>query len=164
MAEQETVKFIRTQKGDCPVDYTALANLPKSDTTLKKSGEFADAAVTGTRLGNLDTTVANLNKTSAKKSTTINGKTLENNITLESSDIGAAPEQHSHAASDINSGTLSMERGGTDANNGKDGLKNLLAAGHMILSEYQYGTNAQFEAMKEKNNALIGQVFFVKVQ
>ena len=41
------IKKIKTKTGDKQIDYTALANLPVSDKTLSKTGEFADAAETG---------------------------------------------------------------------------------------------------------------------
>lgn len=44
---------IRTTEGDKKIDYTALANLPKSDTTLKQKGAFADAETVGTEIANL---------------------------------------------------------------------------------------------------------------
>lgn len=43
----EYITKIRTESGDLQIDYEALANLPKSDSTLSKSGEFADAKATG---------------------------------------------------------------------------------------------------------------------
>ena len=63
---------------------------------------------------------------------------------------GFSETDHEHDASDVKSGTfstaripnISMSKGGTGATNGSDGLKNLLAAGPMILKEgvnYQYG-------------------------
>lgn len=44
------VTKIRTEDGDKPIDYKALANLPQSDATLTKSGEFADAKSVGDAL------------------------------------------------------------------------------------------------------------------
>lgn len=44
------IKKIRTDIGDLQIDYEALANLPKSDTTLSKSGKFADAKVVGDKI------------------------------------------------------------------------------------------------------------------
>lgn len=44
------VTKIRTESGDKQIDYEALANLPQSDATLTKSGEFADAKVVGDAL------------------------------------------------------------------------------------------------------------------
>lgn len=41
------VTKIRTEDGDKQIDYEALANLPQADTTLTKSGEFADAKAVG---------------------------------------------------------------------------------------------------------------------
>lgn len=60
-------------------------------------------------------------------------------------DVGAASKDHKHSATDINTGTLSSDRlpvvpidkGGHGASNGSDGLKNLLAAGPMIISPHQ---------------------------
>lgn len=40
------VTKIRTESGDLQIDYNALANLPQSDPTLTKPGEFADAKAT----------------------------------------------------------------------------------------------------------------------
>lgn len=44
------VTKIRTEDGDKQIDYEALANLPQSDVTLAKSGEFADAKAVGDAL------------------------------------------------------------------------------------------------------------------
>lgn len=44
------VTKIRTESGDKQIDYEALANLPQPDTTLTKSGEFADAKAVGDAL------------------------------------------------------------------------------------------------------------------
>lgn len=43
----EYITRIRTTDGDIPYDYNSLANLPPFDTTLTKSGNFADAKATG---------------------------------------------------------------------------------------------------------------------
>jgi hypothetical protein len=80
---------------------------------------------------------------------------------------GFSKTGHSHAAADIASGTfaaaripnISMSKGGTGATNGSDGLKNLLAAGPMILKEgtgYQYGDTLPSPGTK-------GRIFFKKV-
>lgn len=53
MADTELyVTKVRTNSGDKLIDYNALANLPQSDTTLTKSGKFADAKVVGDTLKN----------------------------------------------------------------------------------------------------------------
>lgn len=44
------VTKVRTEDGDLQIDYEALANLPKPDTTLSKSGSFADAKVVGDQI------------------------------------------------------------------------------------------------------------------
>lgn len=46
-------------------------------------------------------------------SRTVNGKALSADISLSAADVGAAASSHTHAASDITSGTLSVSRGGT---------------------------------------------------
>ena len=46
----ELVTAIRTENGPTKIDYNALANLPKSDTALVKSGGFADAKAVGDAL------------------------------------------------------------------------------------------------------------------
>lgn len=50
--------------------------------------------------------------------------------------LGAAPAQHSHKAADITE-PIPTTGGGTGAQNGADGLANLLAAGYTRLSNYQ---------------------------
>lgn len=50
--------------------------------------------------------------------------------------LGAAPTQHSHKPADITE-AIPMSGGGTGAQNGADGIANLLAAGYMRLSSYQ---------------------------
>lgn len=160
----DLVKLIRTEKGDLPIDYTALANLPKSDTTLTKPGEFADAQVVGSKIKSINEEVKNLNTNSVKNTVTINDKPLTENIKLTPSDVGSAPAQHEHSTGNITSGVLPIERGGTNSGNGSEGLKNLLAAGPMILSDHQYGTQAQFDVLKSSGTATKGQIFFVKVQ
>lgn len=80
---------------------------------------------------------------------------------------GFSKTGHAHTAADITSGTfstaripnISMSKGGTGATNGSDGLKNLLAAGPMILKEgegYQYGDTLPSPGTK-------GRIFFKKV-
>lgn len=46
----EYVTKIRTENGDKQIDYNALANLPQPDATLTKSGSFADAKATGSKI------------------------------------------------------------------------------------------------------------------
>ena len=50
----ELIKRIRTTSGDAQIDYLSLANLPSSDATLTKSGSFADAAVVGTKITQIE--------------------------------------------------------------------------------------------------------------
>lgn len=48
---------------------------------------------------------------------------------------------HTHSASDITSGVISVAHGGTGASNGATALQNLFSAGATILSSNQYGDN-----------------------
>lgn len=76
---------------------------------------------------------------------------------------GFSESGHKHAAGDVTSGTfaaariptISMSKGGTSATNGSDGLKNLLAAGPMILSSEQYGDTLP-------DPGTVGRIFFLK--
>ena len=58
----EYIKKIQTDKGEKQIDYNALANLPKSDTSLSKGGFFADAKVTGEKIEKLSQEKVNINQ------------------------------------------------------------------------------------------------------
>lgn len=49
----EYITKIRTEQGDKQIDYRYLANLPTIDTSLKLSGQPADAQATGMAINNL---------------------------------------------------------------------------------------------------------------
>lgn len=188
------ITSIRTTNGDLPYDYNFLANLPQSDTTLSKSGSFADAKATGSAINNINTEIQNIsvemqninveieniNETTQStdgnidtinaaidqlKARTINNKPLSEDIVLIASDVGAAESEHTHAADDIDNGVFDIDRipmipiqnGGTNANNGKDGLKNLLAAGPMILSSHQFG-----DTLPDAGTP--GRIFFLRIK
>ena len=53
-------------------------------------------------------------------------------------------------------GTVPITKGGTGASNGSTGLANLLAAGNMVLSTYQYGDELPAAGT-------LGRVFFKRV-
>lgn len=55
----------------------------------------------------------------------VNNKALSADIALSYSDVGAANEQHNHSADEISSGTLPIERGGTNASTSTQALENL---------------------------------------
>lgn len=160
MADQ-TIKAIRTQAGDLQIDYTALANkpAPKKFSDSVSDGDFADAKSFKDKINSMGTIdTSNF----VPKTRTINGKALSSDITLTATDLGISNTGNNNA-SNITTGTLAIKNGGTGADNGKEGLKNLLAAGPMILSSNQYGSNNKFEALKEDGTAVAGQIFFVKV-
>lgn len=56
---------------------------------------------------------------------TVNGKVLSEDIALTPADVGAAPEEHTHSAGEITSGTLGVARGGTGAETAAQARTNL---------------------------------------
>lgn len=75
--------------------------------------------------------------------------------------LGAAATQHQHGASDITE-VIPVAKGGTGAVAGNTGLKNLLAAGPMILSPHQFGS-----ALPEEKEGIIfedGMIFLVPIK
>lgn len=96
------------------------------------------------------------------------GGTGETNAEDALTALGGAKAKHSHAASDINTGTLATARlptvpinkGGTGASNGATGLKNLLAAGYMQMSSYQIVSSVS----AIPSNAPNGSLFLVPVE
>ena len=54
------IKRIKTTGGESQIDYSALANLPTSDTSLSVEGGFADAMTTGSELDYLENTKSNI--------------------------------------------------------------------------------------------------------
>ena len=95
----------------------ASSNLTASRALVSNSsGKVAVSAVTSTELGYLDGVTSSIQTQLDGKvptSRTVNGKALTGNISLSASDVGAASSSHSHSASNITSGTLPIERGGT---------------------------------------------------
>lgn len=72
--------------------------------------------------------------------------------------LGAAPSQHSHKPADITE-AIPMYLGGTGAQNGSDGLANLLAAGNLKLSSKQI-----VEALPDAANLPDGTCMLLLVQ
>lgn len=56
---------------------------------------------------------------------TVNSMPLSSDVTLSAADVGAASISHSHSASDITSGSLSISRGGTGASTAANARTNL---------------------------------------
>jgi hypothetical protein len=73
--------------------------------------------------------------------------------------LGAASAQHSHKAADITE-AIPMSGGGTGAQNGSDGLANLLAAGYMRMSSYQIVASVD----NIPADAPEGAIFFVPME
>jgi len=66
---------------------------------------------------------------------TINNKSLDADIALTATDVGAAEPSHEHSAQDITSGILSVEQGGTGASSAETALENLGAVETGIRNE-----------------------------
>ena len=100
----------------------ASSNLTASRALISNSsGKVAVSDVTSTELGYLDGVTSAIQTQLDGKvptSRTVNGKALSANISLTASDVGAASSSHSHSASNITSGILSVERGGTGNSSG----------------------------------------------
>ena len=99
------VTKIRTENGDMQIDYNALGNLPKFDTTLTESGYIADAKSVGDQIKVISESVNqlaedvtniadNLTPQAIGAAATINGVSPDENgnIQLTADDIGAAPD------------------------------------------------------------------------
>ena len=78
------------------------------------AGSGIDADLLDGKHGSEYATIEQFNST-VPQSRTINSKPLSSDIELTHDDVGAAKINHTHAASDITSGTLSIENGGTGA-------------------------------------------------
>jgi hypothetical protein len=161
----EYITAIRTDKGNLPIAYDSLYGKPDivTPSSLAKTGQIADASAVYTQINGINDKIKNMPDMASIK---INNKSFSSgSLTLSASDVGAAPASHTHKMSEIADGTIPISKGGTGATTGSDGLKNLLATGPMILkSGKQYGTQAQFDALKDEGTAQIGQIFFVRVQ
>ncbi len=99
------------------------------------SDELAAGAVTSAKLGDASVSAAKLGAASVETA-----KIADGAITTAK----------------LASAAVTIAKGGTGSSNGSTGLKNLLAAGNMILSSYQYGT-----ALPAAGTA--GRLFFKKV-
>ena len=127
------VKKIRTESGDLPIDYNALANLPSAGSTTQpvymvngepkattytlgasvpSNAKFTDTTYTLSSFG-IEATAAEIN--------TVKGATtyIQNQLNAK------ADSSHNHSASNITSGTLPIERGGTGATTAAGVLENL---------------------------------------
>ena len=67
---------------------------------------------------------------------TINSKPLSSDITLNALDVGAAESIHTHLMSDITSGTLPIDMGGTGATIAEEALA---ALGGIAVSNFRFG-------------------------
>ena len=115
------------------LDADLLDGKHGSEYATKAQGTKADSAIQGVQ-GNGTTITPNANKVvnvtpsnigAVPNTRKVNNKALSADITLSYSDVGAANEQHNHSADEISSGTLPIERGGTNASTSTQALENL---------------------------------------
>lgn len=89
------VKKIRTESGDLQIDYTALANLPQSDTTLTQRGKFADAQIVGSK-------ITELNNKISTNATELENKISESIKEITPDSIGALPSTYTPPVKSVN--------------------------------------------------------------
>lgn len=82
------VTKVRTERGDLQIDYEALANLPKSDTTLTQSGAFADAQVTGDKIAAAQSTADSAVEAAAKAQSTADEALSKSGVTSVNTEKG----------------------------------------------------------------------------
>jgi hypothetical protein len=154
MAEK-LITRIKTDVGNLRIDYNALANKPDNlelDSTLTKSGKAADAKIVGDKLKEIQTDVGNvslpalgvtasvtelnyMDGVTSNVQTQLNGKAASEHT---HSDLANAT--HSHDASDISSGILPIDKGGTGANTADDALYSLGAQPKLLVNDVQLST------------------------
>lgn len=88
------VKKIRTDAGDLQIDYNALANLPKTDTTLEVSGKAADAKAVGDAITKAEGAMESMVKT-------VIGDQIEASEERMTSLVKGAVANHGHALSSL---------------------------------------------------------------
>jgi cytoskeletal protein RodZ len=149
-----------------PKGYMTKANLglEKVDNTQdsEKSvshAKTADSATTAQSAVKAQSATTAESANSAKTATTANtaGK-LATPVTVQ---VNLASGQAANFDGSANAkpgvtGVLPLKNGGHGASNGSEGLKNLLAAGPMVLSSYQYGDTLPAPGTP-------GRIFFLKV-
>ena len=107
------VTKVRTGSGDVQIDYNALANLPKPDTTLTLAGRFADAKATGDKMVQVSEQITKLDSTTTK---TINGVAPDKNgnIVLNAQSVGALPNTYTPPVTSVcgQTGDVTFSSGG----------------------------------------------------
>ena len=133
-SEENIMGKIKSMDGEgSGLDADLLDGKHGSEYATKAQGTKADSAIQGVQ-GNGTTITPNANKVvnvtpsnigAVPNTRKVNNKALSADITLSYSDVGAANEQHNHSADEISSGTLPIERGGTNASTSTQALENL---------------------------------------
>lgn len=106
------IQMIETSSGPTKIDYKALANLPVSDVSLSKQGEFADALVVGQKF----TLTTNSVKELQQKDTELNNTLIEKenalNIKIEknNSDIDSMKQSISTIEKNVSSNTTEIDK------------------------------------------------------
>lgn len=117
------VTKIRTNVGDIPIDYNALANLPDlSIYATKKSVADVNTLITNVQ-NEIKNEINILDDTSIKSVANIKPDS-NGNVAITPSNIGAATSDHGHSITSL-SDTLSVEKGGTGATSASSARSNL---------------------------------------
>ena len=99
MAQDILVTRIRTEKGDLPIDYNALANKPTTDDTLTHSGSFADAKAVGDKIKAVSETVSQLSEDVAAEKARAEG--VEGDLNTRLASVESAIGESGSIAGDI---------------------------------------------------------------
>lgn len=183
----QLVKKIRTELGDLQIDYNALANLPKSDTTLAKAGSFADAKTTGDKIKETNTKIDNLaNGTTTAPAMDITDLSADS-LNLDGDDVksydltmgsvasgkvlspqGAINLAHSHAVIVNDDGTITLgevsSKGGNfkiaDTKAYKDGVSAAFSAGEESVTLTDKGwTKGGYHTVEASNGRFVMSSF-----
>ena len=103
-------------------NYSEIENTPTIPEALTDLTGILPIAQGGTGAKTASAAISNLG--AVPQTRTINSKALNSDIELTPEDVGAAAAEHTHAASEISSGALPIENGGTGATTYKDAQKN----------------------------------------
>lgn len=104
------VTRVRTGDGDLPIDYNALANLPRPDTTLTKSGSFADAYATGQAIKALEDFMVDISSSNDTLKSTVNDlNTSVDALGVIVDDLGASVTGLDAATASLNDDVSQIE-------------------------------------------------------
>ena len=126
------VTKIRTQSGEKQIDYTALANLPQSDTTLTQSGSFADAKVTGDKIAEVSNNVTELSNSFSQTTTELSQSITEvsenvtelfNNFSQTTTELSQDITEVSDSVTELSTNMTQISKEITELSDGMTELK-----------------------------------------